>query len=104
MSPRNWNVCPVCKAKYACEREEAIAAVDRNYGVIALPEFLKQMKEAQARPASPGETLAEYWDIGVCADGTFIASYGSHCSECGFEFSFNHKVAAADVLAQKKHT
>jgi hypothetical protein len=94
MSADNWAICPKCKRDADADKARKFADARAKYGKIQQDEYLKLLGESEA-PTEYGETLREDWELGTDEDGLFSVRYDSHCSACGFKFSFNKKI---DVL------
>jgi hypothetical protein len=92
MSAENWARCPQCRILRALRIEKMDTKVKAAYGVVSAEEYLLMRKAAeQARNKKPDASLAEYYTIGVDADGKFYVKYHGKCETCGFDHKFEHE-------------
>lgn len=93
MSARNYTACPKCEL---AERERQLVAASTAqtaYGKVPAAKYQKMIEGAGPRELQ--ETLAEYYEWDVTADGRFWAQFHFVCSVCGFEFKKRFDVEPA---------
>lgn len=94
MSADNWAACPKCTKAANGTYDRMQAALKEKYGTIPAEEYLRMAAEFEntSPEAIRGEnSLREDYEFYMNEDGEFIAVYHGHCSECNFDFKFEHK-------------
>lgn len=99
MSAKTYGICPQCMKDAESKRDELIKDLEKNYGKWPRTKFIdkqRELKELDHATTPYEETLAEYYDIGVEADGVFRMRYNCNCDKCGFRFEHQVKPVAAE--------
>jgi uncharacterized Zn finger protein len=89
MSADNWTYCPKCIEEDEKKHETLKQKANDSYGKINPDEYIKLIEELnKMHLATPKETLAEYFEMGILKKEFFIR-YSAHCTKCGFEYKYN---------------
>jgi hypothetical protein len=96
MSADNYTVCPRCRKRMETAKAEKLAETKASYGKVSEDAYRKAVRTADRENTRQIETLAEYYDLGVRqhwigrTGDWFHVRYDAKCSDCGFEFHFEH--------------
>ena len=78
MSADNLGICPICTLEFEKLKN------NNPYGKVSEEEYHRYL---QVLEDGLDYTLAEYWDIGLDAQGEFEVNYNCECRKCGFTFN-----------------
>lgn len=102
MSATNWAVCPSCLAAANAQKVVEFQAADDAYGKVALPEFDRLRKIADARiNTETYRTFREDYEFWI--DGDVVKyHYDGDCSVCGSGSKFRGERPITIVVPKAK--
>lgn len=90
--------CPRCRKRAEDAKHAEHLAAAEAYGKVPADEY-ERLRQAAAVPIVLDQTLRENWDIGLSDEGEFAVDYAASCTECGWNFTYEHQQGPEKVFS-----